>query len=148
MNPRVLKIFFIQMKIFGPPRLLLRSIFNLIDDTQPENLLVYEYPDSTRILKLCDFGLATEIHRKEKLTFVCGTATYVAPEIITGVGYGVQVDTWAAGIIIYILLCGFPVGFLFKDYYSHVNKILPDEEVPRIPNNYLFFGIFQLSSTS
>ena len=54
---------------------------------------------------------------------MCGTATYVAPEIITSIGYGTEgtllcfffhfckvilVDNWAMGIIIYILLCGFP----------------------------------------
>ena len=77
-------------------------------DIKPENLLVYSYPDETKILKICDFGLATEVRRSEKLSFICGTATYVAPEIITGNGYGVEVDIWAAGIIIYILLCGFP----------------------------------------
>ena len=77
-------------------------------DIKPENLLVYSYPDETKILKICDFGLATEVRRSEKLSFICGTATYVAPEIITGNGYGVEVDTWAAGIIIYFLLCGFP----------------------------------------
>ena len=42
-------------------------------DIKPENLLVYAYPDSTKVLKLCDFGLATEIKRHEKLTYVCGT---------------------------------------------------------------------------
>ena len=77
-------------------------------DIKPENLLVYSYPDGSKTLKICDFGLATEIPKNKKLDFVCGTATYVAPEIITSKGYGVEVDVWAVGIIIYILLCGFP----------------------------------------
>ena len=77
-------------------------------DIKPENLLVYSYPDSSKVLKLCDFGMATEIERGERLTYVCGTATYVAPEIITSIGYGVEVDNWAMGVIVYILLCGFP----------------------------------------
>ena len=39
---------------------------------------------------------------------VCGTPTYVAPEILAETGYAIEVDNWAAGVICYILLCGFP----------------------------------------
>jgi serine/threonine protein kinase len=39
---------------------------------------------------------------------VCGTPTYVAPEILAETGYGLEVDMWACGVITYILLCGFP----------------------------------------
>ncbi|XP_077355850.1 serine/threonine-protein kinase DCLK2-like isoform X2 [Festucalex cinctus] len=75
-------------------------------DIKPENLLVCEYPDGTKSLKLGDFGLATVV--EGPLYTVCGTPTYVAPEIIAESGYGLKVDIWAAGIITYILLCGFP----------------------------------------
>ncbi|KAK5893222.1 hypothetical protein CgunFtcFv8_006115 [Champsocephalus gunnari] len=75
-------------------------------DIKPENLLVCEYPDGTKSLKLGDFGLATVL--EGPLFTVCGTPTYVAPEIIAETGYGLKVDIWAAGVITYILLCGFP----------------------------------------
>uniref|UniRef100_A0A3Q2XIY7 Serine/threonine-protein kinase DCLK2 n=1 Tax=Hippocampus comes TaxID=109280 RepID=A0A3Q2XIY7_HIPCM len=75
-------------------------------DIKPENLLVLENPDGTKSLKLGDFGLATVA--EGPLYTVCGTPTYVAPEIITESGYGVKVDIWAAGVIAYVLLCGFP----------------------------------------
>ncbi|KAJ0063552.1 hypothetical protein NL108_003866 [Boleophthalmus pectinirostris] len=75
-------------------------------DIKPENLLVYEHPDGTKSLKLGDFGLATVVNGP--LYAVCGTPTYVAPEIIAETGYGLKVDIWAAGVITYILLCGFP----------------------------------------
>ncbi|XP_042558999.1 serine/threonine-protein kinase DCLK2 isoform X5 [Clupea harengus] len=75
-------------------------------DIKPENLLVCEYPDGTKSLKLGDFGLATVV--EGPLHTVCGTPTYVAPEIIAEAGYGLKVDIWAAGVITYILLCGFP----------------------------------------
>ncbi|CAM4560922.1 unnamed protein product [Caretta caretta] len=75
-------------------------------DIKPENLLVCEYSDGTKSLKLGDFGLATVV--EGPLFTVCGTPTYVAPEIIAETGYGLKVDIWAAGVITYILLCGFP----------------------------------------
>uniref|UniRef100_A0A8C6KLJ9 Serine/threonine-protein kinase DCLK2 n=1 Tax=Nothobranchius furzeri TaxID=105023 RepID=A0A8C6KLJ9_NOTFU len=75
-------------------------------DIKPENLLVFEHPDGTKSLKLGDFGLATVV--EGPLFTVCGTPTYVAPEIIAESGYGLKVDIWAAGVITYILLCGFP----------------------------------------
>ncbi|XP_026132564.1 serine/threonine-protein kinase DCLK2-like isoform X1 [Carassius auratus] len=75
-------------------------------DIKPENLLVCEYPNGIKSLKLGDFGLATVV--EGPLYTVCGTPTYVAPEIIAETGYGLKVDVWAAGVITYILLCGFP----------------------------------------
>uniref|UniRef100_A0A672YSX1 Serine/threonine-protein kinase DCLK2 n=1 Tax=Sphaeramia orbicularis TaxID=375764 RepID=A0A672YSX1_9TELE len=75
-------------------------------DIKPENLLVYEHADGSKSLKLGDFGLATVVDGP--LYTVCGTPTYVAPEIIAETGYGLKVDIWAAGVITYILLCGFP----------------------------------------
>ncbi|XP_062142609.1 LOW QUALITY PROTEIN: serine/threonine-protein kinase GA29083 [Drosophila sulfurigaster albostrigata] len=76
-------------------------------DIKPENLLV-ELDEAGNVvqLKLADFGLACEV--TEPLYAVCGTPTYVAPEILLEVGYGLKIDVWAAGIILYILLCGFP----------------------------------------
>ncbi|XP_062241409.1 serine/threonine-protein kinase DCLK1-like [Platichthys flesus] len=75
-------------------------------DIKPENLLVYEHVDGSKSLKLGDFGLATIVNGP--LYTVCGTPTYVAPEIVAETGYGLKIDIWAAGVITYILLCGFP----------------------------------------
>uniref|UniRef100_A0A3Q3XCJ3 Protein kinase domain-containing protein n=1 Tax=Mola mola TaxID=94237 RepID=A0A3Q3XCJ3_MOLML len=72
-------------------------------DVKPENLLVT--PSICR-LKLGDFGLAMVV--TEPVFTICGTPTYVAPEILCETGYGVAVDVWALGVILYILLCGFP----------------------------------------
>uniref|UniRef100_A0A9J8BC96 Serine/threonine-protein kinase DCLK2 n=1 Tax=Cyprinus carpio carpio TaxID=630221 RepID=A0A9J8BC96_CYPCA len=75
-------------------------------DIKPENLLVYEHQDGSKSLKLGDFGLATIVDGP--LYTICGTPTYVAPEIVAETGYGLKVDIWATGVITYILLCGFP----------------------------------------
>ncbi|XP_035286788.1 serine/threonine-protein kinase DCLK3 isoform X1 [Anguilla anguilla] len=75
-------------------------------DLKPENLLVQHNPDGSSTLKLADFGLAMVV--TEPIFTVCGTPTYVAPEILSEKGYGLPVDMWATGVILYILLCGFP----------------------------------------
>ncbi|KAL6069422.1 hypothetical protein STEG23_027930 [Scotinomys teguina] len=75
-------------------------------DLKPENLLVQQNEDKSTTLKLADFGLAKHVVRP--IFTVCGTPTYVAPEILSEKGYGLEVDMWAAGVILYILLCGFP----------------------------------------
>uniref|UniRef100_A0A3Q3K953 Serine/threonine-protein kinase DCLK2 n=1 Tax=Monopterus albus TaxID=43700 RepID=A0A3Q3K953_MONAL len=84
----------------------LHSLSIVHRDIKPENLLVYEHQDGSKSLKLGDFGLATVVNGP--LHTVCGTPTYVAPEIVAETGYGLKVDIWAAGVITYILLCGFP----------------------------------------
>ncbi|XP_008202852.1 serine/threonine-protein kinase GA29083 [Nasonia vitripennis] len=75
-------------------------------DVKPENLLVQTNGNRIHCLKLADFGLAQVV--QEPLYTICGTPTYVAPEILAEVGYGLKIDVWAAGVILYILLCGFP----------------------------------------
>ena len=57
-------------------------------------------------LKIADFGLAMKV--TSPIFTICGTPTYVAPEILSEEGYGLEVDVWAAGVILYIMLCGFP----------------------------------------
>ncbi|XP_034024292.1 serine/threonine-protein kinase DCLK1-like isoform X2 [Thalassophryne amazonica] len=99
----------------------LHSLSIVHRDIKPENLLVYEHQDGSRSLKLGDFGLATIFNGP--LYTVCGTPTYVAPEIIAETGYGLKVDIWAAGVITYILLCGFP-PFYSEDQESLFRQIL------------------------
>ncbi|XP_066531975.1 serine/threonine-protein kinase DCLK3 [Hoplias malabaricus] len=75
-------------------------------DIKPENLLVQRHSNGSVNLKLADFGLAMVV--TEPVFTVCGTPTYVAPEILAETGYGVAVDVWAMGVILFVLLSGFP----------------------------------------
>ncbi|KAH8323676.1 hypothetical protein KR067_009812 [Drosophila pandora] len=97
----------IMIRHLGSAMSYLHSLGIVHRDIKPENLLV-ELDEHGNVfeLKLADFGLACEV--TEPLYAVCGTPTYVAPEILLEVGYGLKIDVWAAGIILYILLCGFP----------------------------------------
>lgn len=69
-------------------------------DLKPENLLI----KPNGYLKLTDFGLAKVIQNRT-LTF-CGTAEYMAPEIIKNQPYGCAVDWWSFGVIIFEMLAG------------------------------------------
>ena len=87
-------------------------------DLKPENLL-YTSPDPGATIKITDFGLAKVISNT-LMTTACGTPGYVAPEIISGKGYDFQIDYWSIGVILYVLLCGFP------PFYEETNEKLFD----------------------
>lgn len=76
-------------------------------DLKPENLL-FRDRDNTDCILVTDFGLAKLIDDATVLKTACGTPNYVAPEILLQRGYGKEVDVWSLGVILYILLCGYP----------------------------------------
>lgn len=84
----------------------LHSIGIVHRDLKPENLL-YATSEPDSIIKLTDFGLAA-ITAKSTMITACGTPGYVAPEILSGDPYGPEVDLWSLGVILYVLLCGYP----------------------------------------
>ena len=77
-------------------------------DLKPENILL-ENDSKDAAIKVADFGLARMISGKDMMKTACGTPGYVAPEVLQNKGYSSgAVDLWSAGVILYILLCGFP----------------------------------------
>eukprot|EP01027_Heterolobosea_sp_BB2_P016967 GEZU01024076.1.p1 GENE.GEZU01024076.1~~GEZU01024076.1.p1 ORF type:complete len:331 (+),score=90.96 GEZU01024076.1:85-1077(+) len=76
-------------------------------DLKPENLLYEDERDDSDI-KITDFGLAKIAKGEMLLKTACGTPNYVAPEVLLNEGYDSAVDMWSVGVILYILLCGFP----------------------------------------
>jgi serine/threonine protein kinase len=76
-------------------------------DLKPENLL-YTRKDIPGILKLTDFGFAKETLSNQALQTPCYTPYYVAPEVLGPERYDKSCDIWSLGVIMYILLCGYP----------------------------------------
>ncbi|KJE97821.1 calcium/calmodulin-dependent protein kinase II gamma M subunit [Capsaspora owczarzaki ATCC 30864] len=77
-------------------------------DLKPENLLLESQRDGADI-KLTDFGLAVMLEKQQNEWFgFAGTPGYLSPEVVKRVPYGKPVDMWAIGIILYILLAGYP----------------------------------------
>ncbi|XP_039273131.1 calcium/calmodulin-dependent protein kinase type II delta chain-like isoform X7 [Styela clava] len=77
-------------------------------DVKPENLLLASKQKGA-IVKLADFGLAIEVSGNHRSWFgFAGTPGYLSPEVLRKDNYGKPVDMWACGVILYILLVGYP----------------------------------------
>lgn len=94
--------------------------FNVIyRDLKPENILL----DYQGHIALCDFGLCKiGVKDGEKTNTFCGTAEYLAPELLTGQGYDKTVDWWTLGILLFEMLVGLPPFYddLTKDMVSNI----------------------------
>ncbi|KAM8858438.1 calcium/calmodulin-dependent protein kinase type II subunit gamma isoform 20-T20 [Spinachia spinachia] len=77
-------------------------------DLKPENLLLASKMKGAAV-KLADFGLAIEVQADQQAWFgFAGTPGYLSPEVLRKDPYGKPVDIWACGVILYILLVGYP----------------------------------------
>ncbi len=120
-------------------------------DLKPENLIYANFSDDSEV-KITDFGLAKIATGHSYLTTACGTPNYVAPEVLTNEGYDEAVDMWSIGVILYILLCGFPPFYsdntqeLFDQiisgkydfpspYWDHISKEAKDLIVKLLETN-------------
>ncbi|XP_053173953.1 MAP kinase-activated protein kinase 2-like [Scomber japonicus] len=98
------------MKSIGEAIHFLHSINIAHRDIKPENLL-YTSKSPDALLKLTDFGFAKEITTINSLATPCFTPYYVAPEVLGPEKYDRSCDMWSLGVIMYILLCGYPPFF-------------------------------------
>jgi calcium/calmodulin-dependent protein kinase I len=92
-------------------------------DLKPENLLLLSENDDSAV-KIADFGFAKRCYAKCSLTTQCGTPGYVAPEILEGSPYDERADMWSVGVILYILLGGYPpfIESTQRDLFRKIRK--------------------------
>ncbi|KAI9831285.1 MAG: hypothetical protein M1826_003724 [Phylliscum demangeonii] len=105
-------------------------------DIKPENILL---ADQNLHVKIADFGLAKIVGEESFTTSLCGTPSYVAPEILEDSKhrkYTRAVDVWSLGVVLYICLCGFPP---FSDE-------LKTKENPYTLSDQIRFGHYEFPS--
>lgn len=75
----------------------------LYRDLKPENILI----DADGHIKLTDFGFCRRLNRGERAYTTCGTADYMAPEVMLAQGYDQLADYWSFGVLLYEMLVGY-----------------------------------------
>lgn len=68
-------------------------------------------------MKVSDFGLARKVTPEEMANTVCGTPSYVAPEVLDQQPYDFRCDYWSLGIILYRMVSG-KVPFFHDDKFE------------------------------
>eukprot|EP00927_Polykrikos_kofoidii_P045323 TRINITY_DN3925_c0_g4_i1.p1 TRINITY_DN3925_c0_g4~~TRINITY_DN3925_c0_g4_i1.p1 ORF type:complete len:504 (+),score=117.99 TRINITY_DN3925_c0_g4_i1:98-1609(+) len=101
---------------------IIRAIFYMHDnfvchrDLKPENFIFLNRdPIEKCLLKIIDFGLSCWFKAGQTLTTKAGTPYYVAPQVLAG-KYDHASDMWSCGVIMYVLLCGYPPFFGENDH--------------------------------
>ncbi|XP_056664684.1 dual specificity mitogen-activated protein kinase kinase 5 isoform X4 [Monodelphis domestica] len=102
-------------------------------DVKPSNMLV----NTRGQVKLCDFGVSTQLVNSIAKTYV-GTNAYMAPERISGEQYGIHSDVWSLGISFMELALGrFPYPQIQKNQGSlmplQLLQCIVDEDSPVLP---------------
>ncbi|XP_061595847.1 dual specificity mitogen-activated protein kinase kinase 5 isoform X1 [Cololabis saira] len=102
-------------------------------DVKPSNMLV----NTRGQVKLCDFGVSTQLVNSIAKTYV-GTNAYMAPERISGEQYGIHADVWSVGISFMELALGmFPYPKIQKNQGSlmplQLLQCIVDEDPPDLP---------------
>ena len=61
--------------------------------------------DENNVVKLCDFGLCSEISVGNRIT-ICGTYEYMSPEVVFKKNYNANIDVWSLGIFLFEMITG------------------------------------------
>jgi len=92
-------------------------------DLKPENVLF----DERGHVKLTDFGYAKNLQGTDRTSTFCGTADYLAPEVLQSLPYGKGVDWWSLGCVIYEMLVG--ISPFFNPNLKRMYRAILNDEV-------------------
>uniref|UniRef100_A0A669CCU3 Checkpoint kinase 2 n=1 Tax=Oreochromis niloticus TaxID=8128 RepID=A0A669CCU3_ORENI len=115
LNESVAKLYFYQM---------LRAVQYLHSngiihrDLKPENILLSSQ-DDVCLIKVTDFNQSRILEEAVLMRTLCGTPSYLAPEVFTHAsttGYGLAVDAWSLGVLLFVCLGGYPP---FHESFGH-----------------------------
>ena len=108
-------------------------------DIKPKNILL---TDNKLTLKICDFGFSKEKTGLKKISSICGSPMYMAPEILLNRTYNESVDIWSLGLILY--------EFVFGSHpYKHCKSLVDirdeviSQSIPIPPNNNTSYKLSQ-----
>ena len=105
-------------------------------DLKPENILLLT-SENDSIVKITDFGLSRVVGEGSLMKTLCGTPSYLAPEVILSAevkGYGPKCDCWSLGVILYIILSGYPP--FSSDIKEHTLTDQITNGIYSFPNEY------------
>uniref|UniRef100_UPI003AB01F4E serine/threonine-protein kinase Chk2-like n=1 Tax=Centroberyx gerrardi TaxID=166262 RepID=UPI003AB01F4E len=81
-------------------------------DLKPENVLLASQEDVS-LIKVTDFNQSRMLEEAALMRTLCGTPSYLAPEVFTHAvttGYGIAVDAWSLGVLLFVCFCLFSLG--------------------------------------
>jgi len=109
-------------------------------DLKPDNILFVNKNEDSSI-KIIDFGMSKVLPRLRSLRELCGTPYYTAPEIIKG-EYAHEADMWSVGVIMFVMLFGYPPFYVDPNKYygkneaSAIYKLIEKGFIPEIRQGY------------
>jgi len=96
------------------------------NDLKPDNFLF----DENDCLKVIDFGMSKRLPRMKFLHDLVGTPYYTAPEVIKG-NYGTAADIWSIGVVVYVMLFGYPPFYVDPEKYGHLEHQLIYKQIQK-----------------
>ncbi|XP_056275097.1 serine/threonine-protein kinase Chk2 isoform X3 [Pseudoliparis swirei] len=107
LNESIAKLYFYQM-LKAVEYLHSKGIIHR--DLKPENILLSSH-DDVCLIKVTDFNQSRILEETLLMRTLCGTPSYLAPEVFTHAsttGYSLAVDAWSLGVLLFVCLCGYP----------------------------------------
>merc|ERR1712176_93749 len=99
-------------------------------DLKPDNILFADKSKDSAI-KVIDFGMSKVLPRLQYLTQLCGTPYYTAPEVIKDKKYNHACDIWSVGVILYVMVFGFPPFYVDPEKYGKHERKAIYEKIKR-----------------